>query len=102
PASPTPTVSPSPGPTATGSGAPTPTRTATATPTVTATATPSGPIVSSNVTLLLNLGGGLTITSILPVGSSPQDVAVAALNSDMVPDIVTANCDGNSFTVLLS
>ena len=59
----------------------------------------------NTATLLLGDGtGGFTASAGSPftVGANPQSVAVADFNGDGKPDMVTANFNGNSATVLLN
>jgi cysteine-rich repeat protein len=61
----------------------------------------------SKVALLLNLNnafdtGGLADGGSLTTGASPVDLAVANLNDDGVPDLITADRDGNDVSIFLS
>jgi hypothetical protein len=42
-----------------------------------------------------------SLTSLLPIGTNPRDIASADLNGDSIPDLVTANQDSADVSVLL-
>ncbi len=63
----------------------------------------AGGQAGGTVTRLLNINGvGLAVSASLPVGNLAWGVALGRLNADDVLDIVTANRNDNTFSVLLS
>ncbi len=63
----------------------------------------AGGQAGGTVTRLLNISGlGLAVSASLPVGNLAWGVALGRLNADDALDIVTANRNDNTFSVLLS
>ena len=57
---------------------------------------------SDDVSVVLGNGDGtFQAQQTFPVGSGPRSVAVADLNADSVPDLVTANAGSTDVSVLL-
>jgi FG-GAP-like repeat len=58
---------------------------------------------AANATVVLSDGGGGTsVDTSSPVGSSPRSVATGAFDADAMADVAVANYDSNSVTVLTS
>lgn len=63
----------------------------------------AGGQAGGTVTPLINISGaGLAVSASVPVGNLAWGIAIGKLNSDDVLDIVTANRNDNTFSVLLS
>jgi hypothetical protein len=58
--------------------------------------------LAPNVVLGLNDGGGAFTSTLLQAGLGPRDLAVGDLNGDQLRDIVVANSESNTLTLLLT
>ncbi|MHC5028639.1 MAG: FG-GAP repeat domain-containing protein, partial [Planctomycetota bacterium] len=57
---------------------------------------------AGNVFVLINTGGSFALDANYPVGAVPVDLAVGDVDGDFIADVVTANFDDDTLTVLLN